>query len=648
MASDEKIDLFLAKNEAIFARLSRIYTSSENITLSKNSRATEDFMANTEILETLRSEFVNNLDTVNILRLKSTPPLKPSYDSLSSFDDIYCRLVRKRNKCETSFSSALINNNSPVRLPSIEIPAFDGRMENWPVFYESFKANIHENVTLTDSHRIQYLMGKLTENALRITSNFTPSAENYPQLWSSLVARYQDKRSLATYYLNSLLDIKGNIHNNSVSLDTFIEQFDSSVSALKQLNISELTDFIFLHIALRKVDSNTGQLFEMSVREKKVPTYSDFVTFMKSQVKIIERTSSKPLFSRSYNKEPTNNKINNPKSFIINNNNNFSCSVCNKGDHQHLYYCDKFNSLSAKNRFELIKSKNGCINCLSMLHTVSNCNSTKNCKQCHKKHHSLLHRNSSNENQTKTQTQSNSKDVVSLCTVNATKQSTVLLATAQVKTFSQGKSRRIRCLIDNASQNHIITKHCCEKLKLNIVSLSNSFIKGIGTSSRPIHGHVTINISSLISKHNFKIQCLVVDKITEKLPCQVIDSCVVKKLAHLPFADPQWFIPGEIELVIGAQLFPHIILNDHVYSSAPAPPALNTVFGYIFMGDVPVDNKMILSNNASASFLITNTNALNDTMRKFWELEEIPKTNFLSPDETACENLYCSSVTRDI
>lgn len=164
---------------------------------------------------------------------------------------------------------------------------------------------------------------------------------------------------------------------------------------------------------------------------------------------------------------------------------------------------------------------------------------------------------------------------------------TVLLSTAQVYVDNKySKYVSVRCLIDNASQNNIITSACCKKLQLNIIPLSNSFIKGVGTSSRPIIGYVEITVTAKNKINSFKIIALVVDCITDNLPSHFVDTAAVQHLFDLPLADPLWHVPGEVELLLGAKLFPYLLLHDKIISPT-APSAIETVFGYILMGEVP-------------------------------------------------------------
>jgi len=67
---------------------------------------------------------------------------------------------------------------------------------------------------------------------------------------------------------------------------------------------------------------------------------------------------------------------------------NKGCPLC-QGDHK-IYQCQKMRDLNIQSRINEIKRLNLCLNCLGRGHTVKNCKA-RNCKQCNKKHNSLLH-----------------------------------------------------------------------------------------------------------------------------------------------------------------------------------------------------------------------------------------------------------------
>lgn len=743
-----KLVLLERKRETLFARINRLYNITRNISsYESNSRTNENFMAESEDIDDVRKRFEIVVDQINEIKLTLKPDSTPDYAGLESFEDLYTRVKRTRNKINSAAITLLSRSNNQggskdvvtkINLPPLVIPSFDGKFENWPVFYESFKSNVHDNDQLSDSQRMQYLVGKLTHNALKVLAGVVPTGDTYPSVWDSLVGKYQDKRALGTHYLNNILDINSCSHNAN-SLDSFVETFSASISALKQLNLPDLSDFIILHCAIRKIDCQTAQYFEMSVRNTEIPTSRDLIKFVQEQVRILERSNSTTSYSRNVSHKPvakattsreprathtykalvasesvatppggasatraTSATCATPSSISRLSH----CAYCNDNRHTMLVNCEKFNNLpSSKARFEIIKSKGGCVCCLDLSHTFSSCISKSNCEFCSKRHHTLLHFNNRN---IKTHTHAativdydgssllsplapQSRDAPTLCpapspapaleplacraentgdsgvlqtrevhkdinvvsppphdsavllSAEAKSSSIVLLSTAQVYAQPKGGTgikKIVRCLIDNGSQNNLITTDCCRNLNLSIIPLSNSYVKGIGSTSRPIIGYVYFDIQSRVYPvQKYTIHALVVECITDQLPTQLIEwDSNLSHLNGLPLADLSWNIPGEIDVVLGAQLFPYIYSGKRVDSDSGAPPALSTTFGYVLMGDYPRNDAV-----PSASFTAL---SLNEMVQRFWELEELPQTRFLSPDETECENIFTSSVTR--
>lgn len=733
-ALEAKLKMCIAKKEMIFERLTRVYDMWKNIS-SFESRSNELFLTESEMIEDLRVKFEDLVDQINEINLTCDPSKSPNYQELVSFDDMYSKVIRVRKNLITqssqSKSHSVPKSSEPsIKLPPIELPSFDGNTENWPIFYESFRSNIHENAQLSDSQRVQYLVGKLTHNARKVLAGIVPTGDTYKIIWDGLVAKYQDKRALGTHYLNNIFDLK-NCQNSASSLDAFIEKYSASIAALKQLDIPDLTDFILLHCALKKIDAHTMQSFEMSVSKKEIPSYKDLISFIHNQVKILERSNSSASSTSSSlsNSRGTHSAKNSRPSapsvqahaFVASDDmvvhNTCSCALCGKSDHGSLRDCFQFKNMkSAKDRFNFLKSKQGCVNCLCISHTVSKCTASPSCGQCDKWHNSLLHFTNKNTDaktgktmrmQTSShvcteqscssrhgrdvqvsaatgpaalsavpartelsccartyvhpavavtdaecdhvlpscvaQIKAEDRTVTSLAREkshclsanNPNNPNTILLATAQVyakPTNGNGKLL-MRCLIDNGSQNHLITVESCKKLNLNITPLNNSVIRGVGLSSRPIHGYVSLVIESRVSPYNnYNLHALVVDCITDQLPSQFIENCDMAYLNNIEMADLTWNIPGGIDLVLGSQLFPYIYLGQKIESESRAPPALLTTFGYVLMGDCPSGKRATNPNPSFAAFSSFQQSAL----QRFWELEEIPiaSKRFFSSKET--------------
>ncbi|XP_050679297.1 uncharacterized protein LOC126975445 [Leptidea sinapis] len=508
------------KVKAYFTRMQDMYDS---IAKLDTADKIDTFLSKASTIDIIRSDFVRTLDERNELLASEVNAGEPNYAAMLAFEDLYASVRFKysqlssrpntHNTCETKMA---FHKSSP-KLPRLELMSFNGELENWPIFYETFKSSIHENIELNDSEKIQYLMGKLTGKALTICQGFMPTAENYSVLWQTLINKYNDKRVLAASYFDKLLNLPSVNEDCSNSLDNFIDKYSSLISSLKQLNLDNLEDFIFIHLGSKKVGLNILKSFEMHHGTSvKLPSCSQFIDFIRNQSHILQRANNivgtrqssyksvKNSTSFSTSRPNSNNYNKISKTFVIKDQN--KCYCCGNTEHFQLRFCKKFNALSPTERFDFIKLNKGCVNCLSKEHTVRHCTSKSTCTQCSRSHHSLLHFTSElnrephskilSERITNASFATNvsssqaahataaSPQSISLCAINPSADvpraqspgHTILLGTAQCNVIDcAGNKNTVRILVDSASQRDLITLNCCWLKELGSIKLGGMF-----------------------------------------------------------------------------------------------------------------------------------------------------------------------------
>ncbi|KAF2890389.1 hypothetical protein ILUMI_15784 [Ignelater luminosus] len=77
-----------------------------------------------------------------------------------------------------SQSSSSTNHKGFVKLPTINLPNFNGNPEEWLKFRDLFINLIHENEALTDVHKLHYLRASLTSKAAETIKNLAISSAN--------------------------------------------------------------------------------------------------------------------------------------------------------------------------------------------------------------------------------------------------------------------------------------------------------------------------------------------------------------------------------------------------------------------------------------------------------------------------------------
>jgi hypothetical protein len=85
-------------------------------------------------------------------------------------------------------------NNSHVKLPTITLPTFSGKVCDWQHFRDTFQALIVDNKQLSDIQRYHYLISSLQGEAKSLIQNLPVTTENFHVSWQLVTDRYSNKK----------------------------------------------------------------------------------------------------------------------------------------------------------------------------------------------------------------------------------------------------------------------------------------------------------------------------------------------------------------------------------------------------------------------------------------------------------------------
>ena len=74
---------------------------------------------------------------------------------------------------------AISRQVASAKLPKLNLPTFKGDYENWLSFHDLFKSSVHDNRSLTDSQRLQYLKASLQGDAVKLSTSLAITDANY-------------------------------------------------------------------------------------------------------------------------------------------------------------------------------------------------------------------------------------------------------------------------------------------------------------------------------------------------------------------------------------------------------------------------------------------------------------------------------------
>lgn len=586
------------------------------------------------------------------------------YEAYASFEALPTSTSGPSRQSINPNDTMTFEGRANKNLPRINLPHFNGQISNWPRFRDAFTSIIHNDALLSRMEKFHYLVSSLTGSASAVISNLPLVDDNYEIAWTALNDTFNNKRMLASTYLNQLIGFKTLQGKTTIdSLQLFLSHVSDSVAAFKLLKIPNEADFILFHIAVRLLDPSTREQFELSHKNNEFPSFDDLSKFLRERClalqlasgssvqSVTEVKSGNPSFKANNFKtmsSPRNMKTalftNSPSNSLKKNDlMSGSCIVCNDGVHA-LYTCKIFLEATEEERHEKLKNWKGCKNCLSGYHSTGKCNSKWSCKFCRKRHHSLLHfpTATSKSKEEKPENIVSSNTSPSLSAV-LPQYSHILLGTvvAEVQD-SLGNFRQVRLVIDSGSQHSFITTKCISRLGL----MTSYFPQKISAIGQTIFDGVKGKVKCLLRPRNssspiLKTEAVVIENITSHLPNFELPHSIWSEYIKYDLADPKFYEPGPVDFLLGSDLFPDILSGPPIIVRDNQPKLLQSVFGMIVIGGV--SGCFPSSSETSSTSFFTTVEKFDDLqvqLHRFWELEEPIQCSKDDPEELACEEHF--------
>ncbi|XP_065075623.1 uncharacterized protein LOC135699304 [Ochlerotatus camptorhynchus] len=503
-----------------------------------------------------------------------------------------------------------------------------------------------------------------------------------------------------------------------------VDRFEQHISVLKRLGEdTDSWDSLLIYQLSTRLDPHTQKEWESycarldsdnianvlggvacdEAEENDMPTYVSMVNYLQNYARVLQCVNPSPGSSRDRDPKvkPMKSSVHFSSSSSTQATESFRrCEKCNQS--HFLYHCPDFQKLSEQHRFEFVKSKKLCSNCLrSTDHFAKSCQS-KPCNRCPKKHHTLLQgaqfiqqpspgpqvsgsvtlvaqpsapnpvqptpspvvntpalplQNLSQPLRLSPVVGSHPAQCSTAPTVPANLHyammacdkdnvhTAVILPTALVEIEdAQGRKVLARCLLDSGSQSHFITKALCEKLQLPRTRASVPvLVCGIGQSTTKATHSVTAKVSSRVSPYVVEPQLLVLPSLAIKLPGSTISTQNWQIPETVRLADPTFHVSNEIDLILGAQFFFDILRYGRIQLGEQLPVLQNSVLGWVVSGPCTIRDH---DHADPRSCLMSSAVRVEEMLRKFWELETVHDTKGWSATDKFCEEHFLANTTR--
>nr|CAH7723343.1 unnamed protein product [Callosobruchus chinensis] len=249
---------------------------------------------------------------------------------------------------------------------------------------------IGDNPGISLSQRFNYLRLSLKNEALDLLKNLEISPENYNIAWQLLYDAYDNNTILVNQHVQGLFDLP--VVKDSNNLKMLLNELNKHLRALKSLNQPiEYWDRLLIPMIVNKLDPHTRKQWFDKISFNELPSLDMLKNF------IDERAKKQAVLNKLQSGD--NPKIPGSKTYTGKTRNFLSneiiCKFCAAA--HYINQCKKFLALTPQKRFEEVRSRNLCVNCLKANHNSKACGSST-CRTCRKKHHTLLHFPQSSDN----------------------------------------------------------------------------------------------------------------------------------------------------------------------------------------------------------------------------------------------------------
>ncbi|XP_051158199.1 uncharacterized protein LOC127279715 [Leptopilina boulardi] len=504
-------------------------------------------------------------------------------------------------------------------------------------------------------------------------------------------------------HLTALMSLPYLKKESANELQSFSDEAQRIVRALKNLDMPlQHWDIWLVYILTSRLDPESRKIWESELsakdrqalsrasesgsnlsRTERFASFDELVEFLDQRSNALCMIASESKINKSCAPQSQSKSSGNSKrSFHISANSKLQgskgftrkCSLCS-GEH-YIGSCLKFLEKSTSERRNEARRLHLCFNCLGAHHSKK-CESKRRCLTCKEKHHSSLHapiqssEMSQNSNIAPTQTtptgvsaltastSAPSTDAPTLTTrvstltasLSAPKHS-VVLATAQViLTVPRGTEVRVRALLDQGSEASFVTESIVQLLKLprcrTGISLTcmGASVPGTARSTAQISLRSIHNSSFHLETH-----ALVLPRLTSHLPSRKLLELDINQFEGLSLADPHFFKPDSVDLILGSDIYCRILRSGLKRFHTTSLIVQDTTLGWVVSGSI--NNSLsrradLASPNQSAALHFVQNDDLQNSLEKFWSLEEISDTPPKGkPDDILCEQFYADNSTR--
>ena len=507
-------------------------------------------------------------------------------------------------------------------LPTIDVPTFNGDIMEWATFWAAFKSTVDCRKDLSNTKKLIYLRKAVKDSNTQLLLHSPSETEDmYLDVVKLLQSRFNRTREVHRQLTKSLMHLQPPKHTRE-DLRFLGDTVQRKMDGLKtngHYNADALLTFMVYLVLPSRLQTLWDQYTK---KEKGVPPIPDLLAFISEHAETLlagqptaERSAEAPerKTPRRQDKKPEQHKqrshvhvVSSPStpSYTY----KWECVLC-KPDKHPLHVCPQWLGYSVAQRLSHVKAKNLCSNCLAVGHLTTACKSTYRCRDCGQAHHTTIHQESS------------PPSGVHSTMVQSQQVPDALLMTAEVLLKGPGgQELKARAFLDPGAAISLISSRVTQILDLPLEASRVRFSAVQGTPCKGAKYLTSVTISPLHYKKEIQCRPAVVQTVTDDIPNRPLAP--VHEFPHLlglRLADPQFNIPGKVDILLGADLWLQLQEPTPPITALPTEPgAQATIFGWVISGPAKYNGEATQISSAYHLQPTVTNEDLSQLVQRFW------------------------------
>nr|XP_033204548.1 uncharacterized protein LOC117165186 [Bombus vancouverensis nearcticus] len=473
----------------------------------------------------------------------------------------------------------------PTTFPEVRVPQFDGALENWTYFYDTFSSIVDRNESLPNIQKFQHLRSSITGRAAQSIQSLELTEANYPIALDTLKDKFNCPLQICMRHWNLMRNYPEIKKETPEALEDFLETISVNLKALEHLKEPVTSNIAIIELIASKLPSSSLRKWQRTLPRQQVPSYQHLIHFLKTRANGTQFLSKAKESKESIHKHHSQRTSIPHGRTLSTTSRKVVCPTCN-GPHD-IRHCKIFKAKSSTKRFQIAKKASLCINCLGRGHSPTQCTS------------------------------------------------------AQIKVLNkQAQPIRARALLDTGTSMNFMTDKLANSLgiKQRRCAIQIGALDNLSTTAKR---YTTATITSTDGKYKKTLRFLVIPAMLTFIPSEPIDPSSLGLPRNIQLADPQFHCPAPIDVLLSTGSTFASLCIGQVNLAQPGEPELRlqkTRFGWV-IGGSPTSQTAINTFHAT-------TTALQKDLARFWEIDEGPATTHLSESERLCEEHFRNHVRR--